>query len=226
MGTLKANRALWKYFVLYFCPLFILLQQWRGENSQIIKQHLCWEVRWMVSSGKYLPKQEYYITHANCRHNMLDLHICAYRESQSFPPAPGTAIFHPWESIPQLDSTASEQPRKNPTLTSCWAKNKAPNMWMDSSQLWVMGWVISNVTVSSASRERLMSPGGGWAGEQPQHLPAVPFLPSKANPPPASVSQLNKGDQHHSASHIGILRGKGVTTVLSMLSMNITSICH
>lgn len=166
-----------KIFHSVFLPTVHFVPAMKRKKAQIIKKHLCWEARWIVSSGKYLPKQEYYITHATAGTTCW---ICIYvhreraRASQA---APAPAVFHPCQSIRQLDSTASEKSRKNPTLTSCWAKKKkAPNMWMESAV--VTGSVISSVTVSSANSERLISPGGGWAGNSPS-TPGCSF-PSQA----------------------------------------------
>lgn len=153
--------------------------------------------------------------------------ICIYvhreraRASQA---APAPAVFHPCQSIRQLDSTASEKSRKNPTLTSCWAKKKKSPQHVNgvSCGNWLSYLQCHCFICQQWEADK---PWRWLSWEQPQHPWLLLSFPGKATPSPASVSQLNKGDQHNAASHMRVLRGKMSLLHCQWTSFHLSSVC-
>lgn len=110
--------------------------------------------------------------------------MCIQRE----PKPPSQPLKRPYFTFARASDSWIPQLRKSRGKTQplhlADQKKSPPSPTCEWTQVswWVIGSIISSVTVSSANSERLIRPGGGWTGEQPQHPPAVPFLPRQSNP--------------------------------------------
>lgn len=144
-----------------FLPIVNIAPTMQEKAPLITENHLCSEVKWFVSSEKYLPKQSglyHTLTLQNRRAGFACVCIqrCRDRPSQPVKEPYFIATIASGGGISQLlKSRIETQPfhlSEQRKLTTCEGTGAS---WG------VIGQVISNVTVSSVDSEMLISARGG-----------------------------------------------------------------